>query len=122
MSNQNKPKQVRNMIKLNKKYIFHIPQYKYENNELISIDTENIIEEFIAILNENGYTSAYLTQAKSYYKNRSYTETLITLFTSQENRPEELFRQFFRKNNDILKQEAFAYECKDEMFIENLDY
>ena len=109
------------MIKLDKKYVFHFPQYKYENDKLIAIDTEKITEEFIAILNENGYTSAYLTEAKSYYKNRSYSETLITLFTSSENEPEKLFRQFFIENNDILKQEAFAYECNSEMFIEDLD-
>ncbi|MBR0270694.1 MAG: hypothetical protein IJQ68_01695 [Methanobrevibacter sp.] len=109
------------MIKLNKKYVFHIPQYKFENDKLIAIDTEKLIEEFISTLNENGYTSTYLSDVKSYYKNKSYTETLITLFTTQENEPEKLFRQFFHKNNSILKQEAFAYECEDKMFIEDLD-
>ncbi|MBQ9025904.1 MAG: hypothetical protein IJ104_05970 [Methanobrevibacter sp.] len=85
------------MIKLDKKYVFHFPQYKYENDKLIAIDTEKITEEFIAILNENGYTSAYLTEAKSYYKNRSYSETLITLFTSSEKRTGKTLQTVFHR-------------------------
>lgn len=108
------------MIKLDKKYVFHIPKYKYENSKLIAVPIEDITKEFITKLNENGYTSAYLIEAKSYYKNRTYDEILITLFTSSKNNPEKIFRKFFTENNSILKQEAFAYECDNRMFIEEL--
>lgn len=107
------------MIELDKKYIFHIPKYKFEDNKLTPIDT-NLLNEFITKLNENGYSSAYLTDVKSYYKNRTYDEILITLFTSSKNNPEKIFRKFFTENNSILKQEAFAYECDNRMFIEEL--
>lgn len=107
------------MIELDKKYVFHIPKYKFEDNELTPIDS-NILKNFITKLNENGYSSAYLTDVKSYYKNRAYDETLITLFTSQEREPEKIFKEFFTGNNNILKQEAFAYECNNRMLIETL--
>lgn len=108
------------MIKLDKKYVFHIPKYKIWKLKINSCPHRRYNKEFITKLNENGYTSAYLTEAKSYYKNRTYDEILITLFTSSKNNPEKIFRKFFTENNSILKQEAFAYECDNRMFIEEL--
>ncbi|WP_407422258.1 hypothetical protein [Methanobrevibacter sp.] len=50
------------MIELDKKYVFHIPLYKYVNNDLIPIPIENIIEELIKQFNKNGYDSLYITK------------------------------------------------------------
>ena len=70
------------MKELDKKYVFHIPLCKYVNNDLIPIAIENIIDELIKQLNENGYDSLYMTKVKGYYKSRCFDEILITLFVS----------------------------------------
>ena len=65
------------MKELDKKYVFHIPLCKYVNNDLIPIAIENIIDELIKQLNENGYDSLYMTKVKGYYKSRCFDEILI---------------------------------------------
>ena len=42
------------MIKLDNKYVLHIPIHKYENKELTSINIEKPIEELISKLNDEG--------------------------------------------------------------------
>lgn len=113
------------MVELDRKYVFHIPLYKYVDDELIAIDTDDIIGKLIAQLNENGYDSAYLTDVKGYYKSRRFDEVLITLFVSADfltnhKHPEAIFKEWFIESNDLLEQEAFAYECGNKMHIKKL--
>jgi hypothetical protein len=49
-----------------------------------------------------------------------YDEVLITIFTDSRRYPEEIFEKWFRRNNHVMEQEAFAYECGNEMMIERL--
>ena len=113
------------MIELDKKYVFHIPLYKYVNNDLIPIPIENIIEELIKQFNKNGYDSLYITKVKGYYKSRCFDEILITLFVStafikNHNSPEAIFKKWFKVNNNILEQEAYAYEYNNTMNIHEI--
>ncbi|MDO5849752.1 MAG: hypothetical protein Q4P14_00930 [Methanobacteriaceae archaeon] len=107
-----------NMIKLDDKYIFHLPLYKYANEELIAIDS-SIISNLMDLFNEKGYENAYVMKVKGYYKSRSFDELLITIFTSSTDniKPDSIFKDWFIENNDILEQDSFAYEYNDEMFI-----
>ena len=110
-------------MKLNEKYVLHIPTYKYVNNELIPIDTEDIINDLIRQLNEKGYDSLYMTSSKGFYRSRSFDEVLITIFTQENlNRelPNTIFRKWFNENNCILEQEALAYEHNNALFIEEI--
>ena len=43
------------MIKLDTKYLLHIPLSKYENNDLISIDIDDVLEELISYLNQEQF-------------------------------------------------------------------
>ena len=107
------------MIKLNDKYVFHLPLYKFVNDELITIDF-NIISDLMDSFSENGYENAYVMKVKGYYKSRAFDELLITIFTSSEVnnlKPDSIFKEWFIKNNNILEQDAFAYEFNGEMFI-----
>lgn len=106
------------MHKLDKKYVFHIPLYKFKDEELIKLSIDNLLDDLIDDL---GVDSLYITKAKSYYKSRCFDELLLTLFVSCDENPEEIFKNWFRKNNHILGQEAFAYECQNQMHIFRLD-
>ena len=116
------------MIELNKKYVFHIPLYKYdENEELIPIEMGDIFDELIDAFEENGYDSLYMTDVKAYYKNRFFDEILISIFISTERLakekqefPDRIFKKWFKENNDVLEQEGYAYEYNNKMFIEKL--
>ncbi|ADC46477.1 hypothetical protein mru_0626 [Methanobrevibacter ruminantium M1] len=115
------------MIELNKKYVFHVPLYKYKDEELIPIDMDDILDELIDEFYQNGYDSLYMTNIETYYKYRFLTEILISIFVSterlaKENQefPDRIFKKWFKKNNKILEQEAFAYEYNNKMFIEKL--
>ena len=111
------------MIELDTKYVFHIPIYKYIKGSLILIEYEEILDDLIDSFNQNGYDSLYLTKVRGFYKSREFDELLITIFISsnQDNEsPEAIFKEWFMENNDILEQEAFAYECNGSMFIEEI--
>ena len=112
-------------MKLDKKYVFHIPLSKYVNGDVIPIETEAIIDDLIEDFNRKGYENLYLVKAKGYYKSRSYDEVLITIFTSKSSKdghaaPDEIFRNWFERNGNVLRQEALAYECNGKLFIENI--
>ena len=104
------------MIELTEKYVLHIPLYKYVDDELVLIEIDNLLDDLISDLSENGFENFYLTKAKVHYKSRCFDELLITIFTSS-NSPVEIFERWFRNNNDVLCQEAFAWECRNSLFI-----
>lgn len=109
------------MIELDKKYVFHIPLHKYANGKLMEIDIDGVLDELIGRFNESGFDSLYITEVRSHYKSRHFDELLLTLFTSSEDNPEEIFRKWFAHNNDVLGQEAFGWECANRLFIEDLN-
>lgn len=109
------------MIKLDNKYVLHIPIHKYENKELTSINIEKPIEELISKLNDEGYTSFYKTKITGYYENRRFDEIIFTIFTeSDDDKVCMVFREWFNDNNSTLKQESFAYEHNNSLIIETL--
>ncbi|MBR5503992.1 MAG: hypothetical protein IKV87_06085 [Methanobrevibacter sp.] len=112
------------MIELNKKYVFHIPLYKIEDDELIPINMDTILDDLIEQFEENGYDSLYMTDVKAYYKSRFFDEILISIFVSTEHLakenhefPDRIFEKWFKQNKKELGQEAFAYEYNNKMFI-----
>ncbi len=115
------------MIELDTKYVFHIPTYKFENNELFLLNIDKLIKDLIKQFEEKGYESLYMTKVTGYYNSRSFDEILLTLFISQEdteknNRtsPDKIFMKWYKENNDLLQQEAFAYEKNNTMYVEKI--
>ena len=109
-------------MELNKKYVFHIPLFKFSNNRLIQIEIKDILDDLISQLNDNGFENLYITEVKGQYKSRSFDELLITLFTHDNQSPEIIFKTWFENNNNLLKQEEYAYECNNSMYIEKLNF
>ena len=105
------------MKELDKKYVFHIPLYKFEDDELIKLEIDDDLDDLMALLKSD---SLYITKVRSFYKSRCFDELLVSLFVSGSEKPEEIFKEWFRTNNDILGQESFSYECGDRMFIFDL--
>ena len=110
------------MTVLDVKYVFHIPLYKFTQDRLSPLKCDEIIDDLISKFSENGFDSLYMTRVKSCYKARLYDEILITLFTTEDRLPEEIFEGWFWENNEILEQEEFAYEKGDRMIIEKLHH
>ena len=108
-----------NAIVLNRKYVFHIPLCKCENDELAPIDIGGLLDDLISEFSRKGFEGFYITKSKAYYKSRRFDELLLTMFAASDN-PEEIFSEWFRANNDVLGQEAFAWEMGNSLFIENL--
>ncbi len=107
------------MIRLNQKYAFHIPLYKYVSGGLVMIEIDDILDELISEFNHSGFGSMYVTKINSYYKKRQFDEIVITVF-SNDDLPCEIFGAWFRRHNDVLDQEAFAYEIGNSMIIDSL--
>ena len=105
------------MKELDKKYVLHIPLYKFEDDELIKLEIDDDLDDLMALLKSD---SLYITKVRSFYKSRCFDELLVSLFVSGSEKPEEIFKEWFRTNNDILGQESFSYECGDRMFIFDL--
>ena len=104
-------------MKLNEKYVLHIPLSRFCDNKLESIEIDEILNDLIKQLEDRGYNSFYITNVTSYYKFRKFGELLITVFTSKTGGVDLIFK-WFKKNNDVLKQEAFSYEHQNRMIIE----
>ena len=109
------------MIELDKKYVFHIPLCRYGDGELREIDIDGVLDELIGLFNENGFDSLYVTKVKGHYRSRCFDELLLTLFSSSDENPEGIFIDWFERNNDVLGQEAFGWECGNRMYISRLD-
>lgn len=112
-------------MQLTEKYVFHIPLSKYVNGKLVKIEIDKLLDNLIGSFNEQGYENLYIVKAKGYYKTRSYDEILITMYTSSNfikthPSPDEIFKNWFKRNNGKLQQEAFAYEHNNTMEIEML--
>ena len=108
------------MREFSRKYVFHIPLCEYDGDGLVEIDINEILENLINRLNEKGFDSLYVTRVEGHYKSRRFDELLLTLFCDGDE-PETIFSDWFRHNNDVLKQEAFAFECGDRMYVEKLE-
>ena len=109
------------MKRLDKKYVFHIPLYRYENGTLELIDVDDVLDDLIGRLGDGSFDSLYVTKVESHYRSRRFDELLLTLFVEAHQCPEEIFGEWFRQNNGALRQEEFAYECGNTLFIERLD-
>ena len=97
-------------MELDKKYVFHVPIYKFFKMGLIPIEYEEVLDVLIDRFNQDGYGSLYITEVKGFYKSREFDELLITIFTSSyDDLPELIFKNWFIENNDVLGQEAFVY-------------
>ena len=105
-------------MELDCRYVLHIPLSKWENGKLKALDVDGEIAELISLLEVEGFDSFYVTKVESYYKSRKYDELLITIFAGYGEGPCEIFRQWFSKHNDILCQEALAFEINNRMIIE----
>lgn len=105
------------MKELDKKYVFHIPLYRFEDDELIKLEIGDALDDLIARLNCDGL---YITKVRSFYKSRCFDELLVSLFVSDSENPEEIFKKWFTNNNDVLGQESFSYECGNRMYIFDL--
>lgn len=111
------------MIKLDEKYVLHLPIHKFENEKITTININNALDDLINLLNINQYHSFYINKVNGHYKTRSFDEILITIFTSSQEekiKPGELFIKWFKNNNNLLKQESVAYEYNNNMYIEEM--
>lgn len=112
------------MIELDQKFVLHLPVHKFENERVTAININKVLDNLINILNENNYHSFYITKVNGHYKTRSFDEILITIFTSSNDnrkKPDKIFKEWFQDNNDILRQESYAYEYNNIMYIEETD-
>lgn len=105
------------MIKSDIKYVLHIPLYRNVGGRLESIEHESILDELILNLGENKFNSFYTQKIKSYYNSKSFDEMIITIYTSKDGDIEDIFTKWCRNNHDILKQECYAYEKNDALYI-----
>lgn len=98
---------------LDKKYVLHIPLNKFVSGSLVNLEIDDILEDLLF-----NFEGCYMANVKSRWKNRTYDELLITVFSTKE--VDKIFKKWFLKNNNVLCQEAFAYEIGDVMYIEEL--
>lgn len=107
------------VTELNRKYVFHIPLFKFTEEKLVPIEIDRILDDLISDLAESGFENFYFLKAKAHYKSRCFDELLLVMFADSDS-PEIIFERWFRSNNDVLCQKALAWECGNSMFIRDL--
>ncbi len=108
------------MNELDTKITLHIPEYFHDETGLIPIPEEILHKLYIQL--QDAKYDFFITTAETYYKNRTYTTKLVTSYTTNnDQKPISIFKQWFKNNNDKLKQESLAYEYNNKLFIEELE-
>ena len=105
-------------MELDCRYVLHIPLSRWENDSLIALDVD-ILDELINLWNFKDSTVS-ISPVVSYYKSCRFNEVILTIFARSNERPHEIFKKWFQDHNDVLGQEAFAYEIGNKMIIEKL--
>lgn len=107
------------MIQLTNKYVLHIPECFHDTNGQIVIP-KTILDKLYYLLQQANY-DFYVTQAGTFYHNRTYPTTLITLYTAEDNlEPITIFKEWFKNNNNELHQESLAYEYNNTLIIDEI--
>lgn len=108
-------------MKLEHKLVFHIPELALVDGELYGVPVDRLIRVLAEELQGAGVLSFYTISATGFYKGRSYPEKLITVFCQDDPAPlQDLFRRWFRENNDELMQEALAFETDGVLYTESV--
>ncbi|MGI5976742.1 MAG: hypothetical protein ACOX68_03500 [Candidatus Limivicinus sp.] len=103
------------------KLVLHVPHFSWCGKL-----TENQHVAFLrylrAELGAAGFTAFYSVPATGFYSGRSYAEELVTVFCAEDKKEHiiKIFEAAYRTHNDLLQQEAFAYECGGMLFTEEL--
>lgn len=104
------------MMVLDRKYVLHILFCRFGDGKLVPIEIDEILEDLVCRLDCESF---YMTKVRGCYKSRVFDELLITVFASGRD-VGKIFGEWFKSNNDVLRQEAYSYECGDRMFVERL--
>ncbi len=104
------------------KLTLHVPCVAKESGGLVKINYEEFKSRLIKALADVGVNSYYTQAATGYYDGAEYDEVLWTVYCEKQDGDKiaEALCRTFRESNDILKQEAFAYERNGVMTVENL--
>ena len=110
------------MQRYKEKLVLHIPHYAWENEQLVKIDYASFKEYLYEQLKEIGLISWYSADARGYYKGREYDEELLTVFCDEPMRDTiiEVFERTYFDLRDLMRQEAFAYECDGTLHVTDL--
>ena len=111
-------------MELSEKLVLHVPEEKWCVDHLESIASGHVLDELIGTLENAGVISLYSQNAMGFYKGRCYHEILFTIFCENQARAKtvaEIFGDWFRTHNAVLKQEAFAYEWNGTLHIRTLE-
>lgn len=108
---------------LNHKLVFHVPCKYWNGTELVDIkEISNVIHALIIALNDFSVSdSFYISDITGIYKNRIFPEKTVTVFYESEmDKAIEIYINWFKRYNNILKQEALSYELDNQMIVLNL--
>ena len=107
-------------MELREKLVFHVPEETWCEDHLESIASGHALDDLIGTLKDAGVISLYSQNAMGYYKGRCYHEILFTIFCVDQARAKvvvEIFENWFRTYNGVLKQEAYAYEWNGILYV-----
>ena len=111
-------------MELQEKLVLHIPEERWCVDHLESIVSGHAFDDLIDTLENSGVISLYSQNAMGFYKGNWYHEILFTIFCEKRGKASavvEIFDNWFRSNNGVLKQEAFAYEWNGTLYVRNLE-
>ena len=97
----------------------------YEHEKLKDIPikkiTKSLTESLQPFLRDNNI-SFYISRTKRCSQNRYYPEKIITLYRNDDCLDIiNMFKDWFKANNDVLKQDFLTYEYNDSLHVEFLD-
>ena len=108
------------MMELKHKLVCHIPGMAWCGGSLETLPLDRLLQELANEFEQSGASGLYVMDAAGYYKGRSYPEKLVTVYCDDAGKYAEAFVNWFRGNNETLKQEALAYEMDGALRIEIL--
>lgn len=108
-------------MKLPHKLVFHIPQKALVHGVALEIPFSELFPNLVTALYAAGLSGFYVVDGVGFYKGRTYPEKLVTVFCGDTMEAvESAYQDWFQRFNDVLQQEAFAYEVDGELVIKDL--
>jgi hypothetical protein len=106
-------------IAFNNKLALHIPHFAWEDGKLIDIEYDRLKDRLSEKLCELGIDGWFSVPATGYYKGRAYEQEILTVFCNDQQKEAviEAFRNSYFELKDVMRQEAFAYECNTRLSI-----
>ena len=100
---------------LEKKIVFHLPEFCIKNAEILKCDNYNFRKELVATLAKAGADYFYSIPAKTFIRGSEFACEHLIIYAMEDSYYTyiKIFQDMVCKYHSSLEQDYYYYECED---------